>query len=85
MTTADWIAPPGGDSWWAVGLEGGVSSGTMGLVGRAGFALGRPHSDRATMSWGGGIVVRGLRVDYAFQGWGVTGAESHRFGLRWIP
>ncbi len=85
MTTADWIAPPGGDSHWAVGLEGGVSAGTVGFVARAGFAFGRSATDRTTTSYGGGIVVRGLRVDYGYQGWGATGAASHRIGLRWIP
>lgn len=85
MTTADWITPPGGNSLWAVGLEGGVVAGTVGLVGRAGISLGRQTASRDPLAWGAGIVVRGLRLDYAHQGWGAAGGASHRIAFRWIP
>ncbi|MDO8666438.1 MAG: hypothetical protein Q7J79_07490, partial [Gemmatimonadales bacterium] len=38
MATTDWVSPPGGDSYWAIGLEGGVVSRGVGVVARAGFA-----------------------------------------------
>lgn len=82
MATTDWVSPPGGDSYWAIGLEGGVVSGGGGVVGRAGFAAGRAPSDRQDLSYGGGLVFHSIRVDYAFQGYDVTGIESHRIGVR---
>lgn len=85
MTTADWIAPPGGDSYWAVGLEGGVVAAGVGVVGRLGVALGRPAGAREPLATGGGLVLRGLRLDYGYQSWGSAGGASHRVGVRWIP
>lgn len=85
MTTADWVRPPGGDSHWAVGLEGGLVAAGFGVVGRMGVALGRPDADREQLSYGGGIVVRGLKLDYGFQPYGMLGGGSHRVGVRWTP
>jgi hypothetical protein len=85
MMTADWIAPPGGDSWWALALEGGVVTRGVGVLGRAGFAAGRAPSDRQDLVYGGGIVLHALRIDYAYQGFDAVGSASHRFGVRWIP
>ena len=83
MVTTDWIAPPGGDSWWALALEGGLVTRGVGVLGRAGFAAGRAASDRQDLVYGGGIVLHGLRLDYAYQGYDVTGTATHRFGVRW--
>lgn len=82
MATTDWVSPPGGDSYWAIGLEGGAFSRGVGVVGRAGFAAGRAASDRENVTYGGGLVFRSLRIDYAFQGYDVTGVSSHRIGVR---
>ena len=85
MTTMDWIHPPGGDSYAAFGFEGGIVAGGLGLVGRAGAAAGRATSDRRPFSVGGGLVVKSVRVDYAWQGYATLGEASHRFGIRWVP
>jgi hypothetical protein len=85
LMTADWIAPPGGDSWWALGAEGGVISRGIGGLGRIGFAAGRADSDRREFVYGLGIVVRGVYLDYAYQGYDAAGSAAHRFGLRWMP
>lgn len=85
MTTVDWVHPPGGDSYAAFGFEGGLVTGGVGLVGRAGLAAGRRPGDRRPYSFGAGIQVRSVRVDYAWQGYDALGASSHRFGLRWNP
>jgi hypothetical protein len=84
MTTTDWISPPGGDSHWVVALEGGAIHGGVGVVGRAGVAMGRARTDRQPISFGAGLVFPALRLDWGYQGWGATGESSHRFGLRWI-
>lgn len=85
MTTMDWIHPPGGDSYAAFGFEGGVVAGGLGIVGRAGVAAGRAPGDRKPFSVGGGLVVKSVRVDYAWQGYATLGEGSHRFGVRWVP
>lgn len=83
MVTSDLINPPGGDAWWAVGFEAGVVAGGVGLLGRAGLAAGRGPSDRKGYSLGGAVVVRGLRVEYAYQGFDTMDTGAHRFGVRW--
>ncbi len=85
MTTVDWVHPPGGDSYAAFGFEGGVVASGLGIVGRAGIAAGRAPGDRQSVSFGGGLVVKSVRVDYAWQGYTTLGEGSHRFGLRWAP
>jgi hypothetical protein len=83
MATTDWVSPRSGESYWAFGFEGGAASGGMGLVGRVGLAAGREASDRSNVTWGGGVQVRGLRLDYAFQAFEALGEGAHRFGVRW--
>ena len=86
MATVDWVHPPGGDSYAAFGFEGGIVTGDVGLVGRAGVAAGRIPGDRRPYSLGAGIVVkRNLHVDYAWQSYDQLTADAHRFGVRWIP
>ena len=86
MATVDWVHPPGGDSYAALGFEGGVVTGDIGLVGRLGFAAGRIPGDRRPYSLGAGIVVKkNLHVDYAWQAYETLVADAHRFGVRWIP
>ncbi len=82
MATTDWVRPPGGDAYWALGVEGGVVSRNVGVVGRAGLAAGRAASDRSGLTYGGGLIFHALRLDYAVQGYDVTGLPSHRIGIR---
>jgi len=84
LSTVDWVHPPGGNSWAAFGFEGGIVTGDVGLVARAGISVGRPDSDRTDYSFGAGLVVRGVHVDYAWQPYDQLG-DAHRFGVRWIP
>lgn len=81
MATTDWVAPPGGDSYWAIGVEGGAVARGVGVALRAGLAAGRAASDRRGLTYGGGLIFHGLHVDYAVQGHDVTGMPSHRIGL----
>ena len=84
LLTSDLINPPGGNSWWAFGFEGGVVSGGIGLLGRAGLAAGRGPSDRKPYSLGAEIQVKGFRLEYAWQGYDALATGSHRFGVRWV-
>ncbi len=82
MLTTDLIAPPGRDSYWALGFEGGVVSSGVGFLGRAGIAAGRAPGDQRPFSVGAEIRLRTLRLEYAWQGFDALGAGAHRFGLR---
>ncbi len=82
MVTADRIAPPGRDSYWTLGFEGGVVSRGVGFLGRAGIAAGRAPGDQRPFSVGAEIRLRTLRLEYAWQGFDALGAGAHRFGLR---
>jgi hypothetical protein len=84
MTTTDFVAPPGGDSYWAFGVEAGVITRDVGATGRLGFPLGRAASDRAGLVYGGTLQVRFFRVDWSYQPYDALGTSSHRFGARWV-
>lgn len=83
--TTDWVKPPGDDSYWAFGFEGGVVADGFGILGRLGVSAGRADSDRKGYSLGAGLVVKALRVDYAWQPFGALRASVQRIGVRWLP
>jgi hypothetical protein len=66
------------------GLEAGVVASGVGLVGRVGFATRPAVTDASPWSFGGGVVLGRLSVDYAFRAFDMMGA-THRLGLRWTP
>lgn len=84
MTTTDYVAPPGGDSYWAFGLEAGAITREIGATGRLGFPLGRSDSDRAGLVYGGTLQIRFFRIDWSYQPYDALGTSSHRFGARWV-
>lgn len=67
------------------GIEGGVVTGGVGLVGRVGYATRPAVTDASRFTFGGGIVLSRLAVDYAFQAYDALGGGTHRVGLRWTP
>ncbi len=85
MATTDWVKPPGPESYWAFGFEGGVVADGIGVLGRLGVATGRAETDRKGLSLGAGLMVRSLRVDYAWQPYGALAGSQQRLGVRWIP
>ena len=85
MATTDWVKPPGGNSYWAFGFEGGVVHNKVGVLGRLGISTGRADTDRSGLSLGAGLVVRTLRLDYAWQPYGALAGSQQRLGVRWIP
>ncbi len=70
---------------WILGAEGGIVVGGLagaGLVGRVGFAK-RPEAIAGSpVSFGAGVVIGRLQVDYAYRGFDALGT-THRIGLRW--
>jgi hypothetical protein len=67
------------------GIEGGIVTGGVGLVARAGYASRATVTDASRFTFGGGIVLGRLGLDYAFQAYDVLGGGTHRVGVRWTP
>jgi len=67
------------------GIEGGVVTGGVGLIGRVGYATRPTITDASRVTFGGGIVLGRLAMDYAFQANDALGGGTHRVGLRWTP
>jgi len=67
------------------GVEGGIVRGGVGLVGRVGYATRAAVTDASRFTFGGGVVLGHLQMDYAFQGYQALGGGTHRVGVRWTP
>jgi hypothetical protein len=67
------------------GVEGGVVAGGVGFVGRVGYATRPAVTDASRFTFGGGVVLGHLQLDYAFQGYDALGGGTHRVGVRWTP
>jgi hypothetical protein len=67
------------------GVEGGLVTGGVGLVGRVGYATRAAVTDASRFTFGGGVVLGHLQMDYAFQGYQALGGATHRVGVRWTP
>jgi len=80
---AQW--PSGEKAMLVQGVEGGIVAGGVGLVGRLGYATRSPTSDASRFSFGGGVELGHVHLDYAYQGFDLLGGATHRVGLRWTP
>ncbi len=67
------------------GVEGGIVTGGVGLVGRVGYATRAAVTDASRFTFGGGVLLGHLQMDYAFQGYQALGGGTHRVGVRWTP
>jgi len=67
------------------GVEGGMVTGGVGLVGRVGYATRPSVTAASRFTFGGGVVLGRLAMDYAFQAYDALGGGTHRVGLRWTP
>lgn len=67
------------------GIEGGLVRGGAGFVGRVGYATRAAVTDAWRFTFGGGVVLGRLQVDYAFQGYKALAGGTHRVGVRWTP
>src|SRR5439155_23892949 len=68
------------------GAEGGVVTRGVGIVGRLGYSGHSLATDPAPFSWGAGVELGRLHLDYAYRASGRGGGNStHRFGMRWSP
>lgn len=85
LTTLEGQWQPDRSAVLVQGVEGGVVTGGVGLVGRLGYRTRAAVTDASHFSVGGGVVLGRLAMDYAFQGYEALGGGTHRVGLRWTP
>ena len=67
------------------GVEAGVVPGGVGLVGRVGYATRPAVTDASRFTFGAGVVLGRLALDYAFHPYTAFSAGTHLVGLRWMP
>ena len=89
LTTLEGQWPSGGGGGAAVlvaGVEGGVVTRAVGIVGRLGYTGHSLATDPAPFSWGAGVELGRLHLDYAYRASGRGGGSTtHRIGVRWSP
>lgn len=85
LTTIEGQWPVDGPAQLASGVETGIVTGGVGLVGRVGFVTRSPTSAASRWSLGGGVELRHMHLDYAYQSLALLGGGTHRVGIRWAP
>ncbi|MGH7569111.1 MAG: hypothetical protein ACREL9_09110 [Gemmatimonadales bacterium] len=85
LTTLEGQWRTGARRLFVAGVEGGVVTSGVGLVGRLGYVTRPARSDASRLSVGGGVELGRLHLDYAYQGYELLGGGTHRIGLRWTP
>lgn len=86
LTTIEGVWPAGRDPVQLVlGVEGGMVTRGAGVLGRLGFVTRSPTSAASRWTFGGGVELRRLHLDYAYQSFALLGGGTHRLGLRWTP
>lgn len=85
LTTLEGQWPVDGPAQLASGIETGIVAGGVGLVGRLGYVTRSPTSAASRWSLGGGVELRRLHLDYAYQNLALLGGGMHRVGIRWVP
>ena len=85
LTTIEGQWPARGPALLVTGLEGGVVTSGVGLVGRLGYGTQSPTRAASRWTVGGSVELRRLHLDYAYQGFALLGGGTHRVGIRWAP
>jgi hypothetical protein len=85
LTTIEGQWPAGDPAQLVLGAEGGMVARGVGVLGRLGFATRSPTSAASRWTFGAGVELRRLHVDYAYQSFALLGGGTHRLGLRWAP
>ncbi len=86
LTTVEGQWPDAGKPFVIVGLEGGVVTHGVGLIGRTGYAGHSVTTDTSPFTFGGSVELGHLHFDYAYRALDAPGrADTHRLGLRWTP
>jgi len=86
LATVEWVWTEGAQNRFLVGVEGGgVLKGGVGIVGRVGYGASPLAPDDERWTFGGGLVLGRLGLDYAYQAKTPLGQAVHAFGLRLTP
>src|SRR6266550_1318542 len=85
LTTVEGQWPAGGGSAFVVlGLESGVVTRGMGVLGRVGYVGHSGVTSSSPFTAGASVELGRLHLDYAYRTDDALGAR-HRMGLRWMP
>src|SRR5437867_3792959 len=85
LTTVEGQWPAGGGSAFVVlGLESGVVTRGMGVLGRVGYVGHSGVTSASPFTAGASVELGRLHLDYAYRTDDALGAR-HRMGLRWMP
>ncbi len=86
LTTVEGQWPVGGSAFVILGLESGVVTRGMGVLGRVGYVGHSGVTTASPFTAGGSLELGGgrLHLDYAYRADDALGAR-HRMGLRWMP
>jgi hypothetical protein len=85
LTSVEGRWTEGAPATFIAGLEAGVVTSGVGLLGRIGYATPGDDRDGSRVSLGAGVVAGRFRVDYAYRDLDVLGTATHRLGVRWRP
>src|SRR6267142_2738655 len=85
LTTVEGQWPVGGSAFVILGLESGVVTRSMGVLGRVGYVGHSGVTTASPFTAGGSLELGGgrLHLDYAYRADDALGAR-HRMGLRWM-
>ena len=84
LTTVEGQWPVGGSAFVILGLESGVVTRGMGVLGRVGYVGHSGVTSASPFTAGGSLELGRLHLDYAYRADDALGAR-HRMGLRWMP
>jgi len=85
LTTLEGQWRTGRSAVLVAGAEGGVRAGGIGILGRIG-AAGHPEpSDESPISYGGGLELGRVHLDYAYRASDAPAGGTHQVGIRWTP
>ncbi len=84
LTTVEGQWPVGGSAFVILGLESGVVTRGMGVLGRVGYVGHSGVTSASPFTAGGSLELGRLHLDYAYRADDALGPR-HRMGLRWMP
>ncbi len=84
LAIAQWPAAGGGSAFLVLGLESGVVTRGMGVLGRIGYVGHSTATTASPFTAGASVELGRLHLDYAYRADDALGAR-HRMGVRWMP
>jgi hypothetical protein len=85
LGTIEWVWTEGQDTRFLVGVEAGAVISGAGVVVRAGYGPAPLGPAEGRWTFGGGVLLGRLGLDYAYQAQNYFGDAVHSFGLRLTP